>query len=193
MQGETAVQILDAANALLIDRGYSAFSYADVAEAVKIRKASIHHHFPTKAGLVVAVLRRHRARISEGMKALDEQIENPLVRIKNYFKYWEGCIRGRTLSFCIGALLGAEMPSLPEEVQAEIRLHFSTLTEWFERTLKAGVKAQTIHLQGTVATEAQMLIAVLHGAMLSARATNNCDVFRSLSQSALNRISAAKQ
>jgi TetR/AcrR family transcriptional repressor of nem operon len=56
MQGETAERILDAANALLIDRGYSAFSYADIAETVKIRKASIHHHFPTKAGLVVAVL-----------------------------------------------------------------------------------------------------------------------------------------
>ena len=193
MQGETAERILDAANALLIDRGYSAFSYADIADTVMIRKASIHHHFPTKAGLVVAVLRRHRARIAEGMKALDDQIENPLARIKNYFKYWEGCIEGRTQSFCIGALLGAEMPSLPEEVQAEIRLHFSTLTDWFERTLKSGTKARVIQLPGTVAIEAQMLIAVLHGAMLSARATNNCDVFRSLSQSALNRISPLKQ
>jgi TetR/AcrR family transcriptional repressor of nem operon len=192
MQGETAERILDAANTLLIDRGYSAFSYADIAETVKVRKASIHYHFPTKAGLVVAVLRRHRARISEGMKALDNQIENPLIRIRNYFKYWEGCIEGRTLSFCIGALLGAEMPSLPEEVQAEVRLHFSTLTEWFERTLKAGTKARALRLQGTVATEAQMLIAVLHGAMLSARATNNCDVFRSLTQSEMNRISPGK-
>lgn len=193
MQGETAERILDAANTLLIDRGYSAFSYADITETVKIRKASIHHHFPTKAGLVVAVLKRHRTRISQGMKALDEQIENPLVRIKNYFKFWEGCIEGQTLSFCIGALLGAEMPSLPEEVQAEVRLHFSMLTEWFERTLKAGTRAQTIQLQGSVATEAQMLIAVLHGAMLSARAAGNCEVFRSLSQAALKRISPAKQ
>jgi TetR/AcrR family transcriptional regulator, transcriptional repressor for nem operon len=193
MQGETSERILDAANALLIDRGYSAFSYADIAETVKIRKASIHHHFPTKAGLVVAVLKRHRSRISEGMKALDDESENPLARIKKYYKYWEGCIEGRTLSFCIGALLGAEMPSLPEEVQAEVRLHFSMLTEWFERTLKAGTKERAIQLQGTVATEAQMLIAVLHGAMLSARATNNCDVFRSLSQAALNRISPTKQ
>jgi len=192
MQGETAVRILDAANALLIERGYSAFSYADIADTVNIRKASIHHHFPTKAGLVVAVLKRHRARISEGMKALDDQIENPLVRIKNYYKYWEECIEGRTVSFCIGALLAAEMPSLPEEVQAEVRLHFSMLTEWFERTLKAGLKTRMIRLQGTVATEAQMSIAVLHGAMLSARATNSSDVFRSLARSEINRISTAK-
>jgi TetR/AcrR family transcriptional repressor of nem operon len=192
MQGETAERILDAANVLLIDRGYSAFSYADIAETVEIRKASIHHHFPTKSGLVVAVLRRHRARITEGMRSLDEQIDNPLVRIKNYFKYWEGCIERRTPSFCIGALLGAEMPSLPEEVKAEVALHFSTLTEWFERTLKAGAKARAVQLQGTVAMEAQMLIAVMHGAMLTSRATGNCDVFRVLTHAELNRISPAK-
>jgi TetR/AcrR family transcriptional repressor of nem operon len=193
MQSETADRILDAANVLLVDRGYSAFSYADIADAVQIRKASIHYHFPTKAELVVSVLRRHRARISSGMETLDGQFENPLTRIKNYFKFWEKCIEGRAPSFCIGALLGAEMPSLPEEIQAEVRLHFQLLTEWFERTLKAGLKARAIQLQGTVAAEAQLLIAVLHGAMLSARATNNCDVFRSLSQAEMNRITPMKQ
>ena len=64
LQGEWTVHIRGE-RSLLIDRGYSAFSYAGIAETVKIRKASIHHHFPTKAGLVVAVLRRHRARISD--------------------------------------------------------------------------------------------------------------------------------
>src|ERR1700760_1947386 len=100
MQGETAERILDAANSLLISRGYSAFSYADVAEAVKIRKASIHHHFPTKAGLGVAVPRAQRDRIEGGMEALDRETQNPLLRIKAYFKSWEGCIQVQTMSFC---------------------------------------------------------------------------------------------
>src|ERR1700761_8050261 len=105
MQGETSERILQAANALLGDRGYSAFSYADIAETVDIRKASIHHHFPTKAGLVAAVPRAPRGRIAQGMEALDTQIDSPLVRIRNYFKYWEGCIEGQTIPFCIGALM----------------------------------------------------------------------------------------
>src|ERR1700744_2198358 len=86
MQGETAERILQTANLLLIDRGYSAFSYADIAEAVKIRKASIHHHFPTKAGLVVAVLRAHRQNIAAAMGRLDKESYNPLARIRNYCK-----------------------------------------------------------------------------------------------------------
>src|SRR5882757_2805142 len=66
MQGETAERILKVAEALMIERGYSAFSYADISEAVEIKKPSIHHHFPTKAGLAAAVLKSHREKTIEG-------------------------------------------------------------------------------------------------------------------------------
>jgi TetR/AcrR family transcriptional regulator, transcriptional repressor for nem operon len=187
---QTAERILKAANALMTDRGYSAFSYADISETVDIRKASIHHHFPTKADLATAVLRAHRGQLVQGTKLIDQQIKDPLARIQAYVQYWEGCIRGRTMAFCIAALLGAEMPSLPEEVQREVRLHFKALSEWLEKTLKAGVQERVIKLQEPAAIEAQTLMAVVHGAMLSARATSNCDVFKTVTDAALKRISA---
>jgi TetR/AcrR family transcriptional repressor of nem operon len=188
MQGETAERILKAANALMVERGYSAFSYADISEAVEIRKASIHHHFPTKADLVAAVLKAHRENLVQGTELLDQQFEDPLKRIQTYVAYWEGCIRGRTVPFCIAALLAAELPSLPEKVQAEVRLYFTALREWLERTLKAGVNKRVIKLQRSSAIEAELLLATIHGAMLSARATGNCDVFQTVSAAAIQRI-----
>ncbi len=190
VSGETAERILKAADELMIDQGYSAFSYADISEAVGIRKASIHHHFPTKAGLAIAVLQDHRRLLLEGTKSLEQQIKNPLARIRAYVQHWEGCIRDGTMTFCVAALLGAELPSLPEEVQMEIRLHFKTLSEWLEKTLKAGVKEHVIKLQEPATTEAQFLMAVVHGAMLSARAAGSCDVFKTITDAALKRISA---
>ena len=192
MQGETAERILKSAEALMIERGYSAFSYADIAEAVEIKKPSIHHHFPTKAALAAAVLQAHREQTIEGTRQLDRQIEDPWKRLHAYVQYWEGCIRGRTVSFCVAALMGAELPSLPEEVQAEVRLHFEALRDWLERTLKAGVKAGVIKLRDSAATEAQTLMAVVHGAMLSARATGDCDVFKLVTTAALKRLAPAK-
>ena len=191
MKGETAERILSAANALMVERGYSAFSYADISQAVEITKASIHFHFPTKASLVVAVLKAHREKLVQGTELLDQQIANPLARIYGYMQYWEGCIRGGSLSFCIAALLGAELPSLPEEVQAEVRLHFIALEQWLEKTLKAGVEQRVIKLQAPAATEAQVLMAVIHGAMLSARASGACDVFKVTTDAALMRTSTA--
>ena len=192
MQGETAERILKSAEALMIERGYSAFSYADIAEAVEIKKPSIHHHFPTKAALAAAVLQAHREQTIAGTRQLDRQIEDPWKRLHAYLQYWEGCIRGRTVSFCVAALMGAELPSLPEEVQAEVRLHFEALRDWLERTLKAGVKAGVIKLRDSAATEAQTLMAVVHGAMLSARATGDCDVFKLVTTAALKRLAPAK-
>ena len=192
MQGETAERILKAADALMMDRGYSAFSYADVSEAVDIRKASIHHHFPTKADLATAVLRARHERLLEGTKLLDQQIEDPLARIRAYVHYWEGCIRDRTMEFCVAALLGAEMPSLPQQVQREVCLYFNALSEWLEKTLKEGVQKRVIKLQEPAATEAQTLMAVVHGAMLSARAAGSCDVFKTVTDAALKRISGQR-
>jgi TetR/AcrR family transcriptional repressor of nem operon len=192
MQDGMADRILKAAEALMIERGYSAFSYADIAEVVEIKKPSIHHHFPTKSGLAVAVLKKHREKTIEGAERLDRQIEDPRKRLHAYMQYWEGCIRDRTVPFCVAALMGAELPSLPEEVQAEVRLHFRALGEWLERTLKAGVKAGAIKLQDSAATEAQTLMAVVHGAMLSARATGDCDVFKLVTGAALKRLATAK-
>jgi TetR/AcrR family transcriptional repressor of nem operon len=192
MQGEMAERILKTAETLMIERGYSAFSYADIAEAVKIKKPSIHHHFPTKSGLAVAVLKKHREKTIEGTEQLDRQVEDPRKRLHAYIQYWEGCIRDRTIPFCVAALMAAELPSLPEEVQAEVYLHFKALGEWLERTLKAGVKASVIKLQDSAATEAQTLMAVVHGAMLSARAADNCDVFKLVTRAALKRLAPAK-
>jgi TetR/AcrR family transcriptional regulator, transcriptional repressor for nem operon len=190
VQGETADRILKTADALMTNLGYSAFSYADIAEAVQIRKASIHHHFPTKADLATAVLRARQERLTQGTKQLDEEIKDPLARIAAYVHYWEGCIRDRTMEFCVAALMGAEMPSLPEQVQKEVHLYFDSLSKWLERTLKAGVKQRVIRLQQPAAVEAQTLMAVVHGAMLSARATGNCEVFKTVTDAALKRIAA---
>ena len=50
-QSATAEQILDLAETLIQTRSYSAFSYQDIADALGIRKASIHYHFPSKTEL----------------------------------------------------------------------------------------------------------------------------------------------
>ena len=55
----TADDILAAARRFIVAGGYNGFSYADIAEVVGIRKASIHHHFPSKVDLVQTLVRRY--------------------------------------------------------------------------------------------------------------------------------------
>lgn len=189
MSGDTAERIMDVAHKLLAERGFSAFSYADIAEAIQIRKASIHHHFPTKAALVVAVLERHRDRMMEDLNALDGHVPYPLDRLRKYAAHWESCIRSMSEPFCIAALLGAELPSLPGEVQAEVRKHSESLKGWISKTLEQGAKDRTIKLRAAGDVEADALMAVVHGAMISARVYGSSAVFRRITANAIHQLS----
>jgi TetR/AcrR family transcriptional regulator, transcriptional repressor for nem operon len=189
MSGETAERILEMAHALLAERGYSAFSYADIAEAIQIRKASIHYHFPTKAALVIAVLERHRNWMEEATAALDQRISSPLDRLRQYVGHWEDCIRTKAKPICIAALLGAELPSLPPEVQAEVLKHFKYLRAWIARTMKQGVRDRTIRLAGTPDAEADAFLAVVNGAMISARIFGSDAIFKKITADAIQHLS----
>ena len=98
---------------LIMRRGYSGFSYADIADAIDIRKASIHHHFPTKADLAVAVLQQSQANFDADMSLLDASGADALVQMRAYIGYWERCIADDSAPFCVAGMLGAELPALP--------------------------------------------------------------------------------
>ena len=184
----TAVRILNSAHALMVERGYNAFSYADISDAVHVSKASIHHHFPTKSQLAREVIVQYRQGVRAAMVDMKKNIPDPFKRLFAYVGYWESCIRNNTTPFCICALLAAEIPSLPDEVNSEIRAHFEQLADWLASTLEEGVESGALHLEKSSSVEAEAFMALVHGAMLSARAYGGVDVFTSVVKFALDRL-----
>lgn len=186
-----ATEIAEHTKLLLAAGGYNGFSYADLSERVHIGKASIHHHFPSKAELVLTVVTLHRAQAREGMAALDRHRADPLARLSAYIDYWAKCIRDATSSMCICAMLAAEMPQIPPEIAAEVRGYFGELTAWLEAVLEAGAAQGQFHLRTGARVEAQALMSTIHGAMLTARAFDDPEAFASVSQAAIDRLTAA--
>ena len=68
----TAHRILDAAEDLFAEKGYSATSLGDVADRVGIRSPSLYNHFRNKEALYEAVLERLLADFTAPQKELDE-------------------------------------------------------------------------------------------------------------------------
>ena len=58
--------ILDAAVARIVTLGFAGLRVRDVAQDVGINNATLHHHFPTKAALVAAIVQRFVANFSMG-------------------------------------------------------------------------------------------------------------------------------
>lgn len=188
MDKDTATRIRESAHDLIAERGYFGFSYADISEVVGIRKASIHHHFPSKVDLVVATLKEYRTKLVEAAGGLDHNVVDPLQRLKFYVQHWAECVKSNNRPICIAALLSAELPALPEEIQAEVQLHFKYLVSWVKATLKEGASRGSIHLQYNAEVEAQGFVAQVHGAMISARALGSAEIFTSITKGALERF-----
>ncbi|XGI80081.1 TetR/AcrR family transcriptional regulator [Enterobacter hormaechei] len=183
-----AREIMANTRQLLTAGGYKSFSYADLAERVGIRKASIHHHFPGKEDLVKAVVQEYRAEALAGMAAMDRQIDDPLAKVKGYADFWSACIKDGTSPFCICVMLAVELPTLPAEIAAEVTGHFSDLSDWLATLLRAGEARGIFLLNETAEAEARMLMAGIHGAMLAARAFNNPAVFDQIASPLINKV-----
>lgn len=184
----TATRIVEAGRQLVMRRGYAGFSYADVAEAIDIRKASIHHHFPSKTDLVIEVLKQSRARFDADMAELRASGADGLAQLRAYVHHWERCIADDSAPFCVAGMLGAELPALPDEVAQEVRAHFEDLTAWLEPVLESAAKDKLIKLGAPVQTEAATFVSLVYGAMLAARAYGNAALFKEVTDSAIERL-----
>ncbi|WP_240975321.1 hypothetical protein [Paraburkholderia aromaticivorans] len=85
-------------------------------------------------------------------------------------------------------MLGAELPSLPEEAAKEVKAFFDNLTAWLEQVLESGAKNDLVRLDSSVQTEAATLVSLIYGAMLAARAYGTVALFKDVTDGAIERL-----
>jgi len=171
MEKNTATQILNIAQEMVRNRGYSAFSYADISKQVGIRKASIHYHFPTKDELVKALVQRYR----EGMRRACDRIAQSATSLDQQMLQFADLYRNglEENQICLCAMLAADYEVLPQPVRDEIQAFFRETEAWLSTLLQQGCDAKVWDCQPAVEQEAKGLIAMLQGAQLMARSSAN--------------------
>ena len=164
---DTRAALLAEAEILIRSRGYSGFSYADLSAVVGIRKASIHHHFPTKIDLVTSLLAAYGLRYAAGLDAILASSTDGIVRIDAYARFYlQGVERGLG---CLCAALAAELETLPTSLRADLAAFFEAHVGWIEQVLRAGQANGTITSTIDPVPCARMVIATLEGALMMER------------------------
>jgi TetR/AcrR family transcriptional repressor of nem operon len=138
----TAERALDIAERLVQMRGFSNFSYADIATELGITKASLHYHYPGKAELGQALVTR-------------------------YADLYAGVLRNERMCMC--GILAAEYQTLPAAMQSEVIRFFDDNQKWLAKVLKDGKAEGTLAYTGRPSDIAQSVLSTLEGAMLVAR------------------------
>ncbi len=184
----TSDDILASARTLIMNVGYNGFSYADISEVVGIRKASIHHHFPSKVDLVRELVKRYREDGQASVTILEQNVPNALDILKVYANHWSKCIEDASRPYCVCALLASELPSLPPEVAAEVRGFFRFISSWLTSVMERGAGQGVLRLDSEPEVEAEAFLATVYGAMLSARAYGKPDIFGTILAPTLQRL-----
>jgi TetR/AcrR family transcriptional repressor of nem operon len=158
--------LIDIATGQVRRLGYSAFSYADLADAVGIRKPSIHHHFPTKEDLGVAIVAAYTEHFSEQLDRIDAKTGDMIERLRAYARLYREGLEARR--GCLCGVLASEVAVLPQQVQAGVRQFFGLNLRWIERVLRDGRSNGSLRDGVEPRVAARMVLAALQGALFLA-------------------------
>jgi len=159
---DTRTSLIRSAESLLRSNGYSAFSFADLEKSVGIRKASIHHHFPTKEDLGVEIVQTYISQTQEELQRIDELHVKALDRLKAFAALFQKVINDGTLPLC-GAL-AAEMGVMPVRMQALTKRYFETHLGWLEQTINFGADKGEFSALPNARQKAYQFLSLLEGA-----------------------------
>jgi len=187
-QPDTATRILDVAERLVQTSGFNGFSYADISAELGITKASLHHHFATKAELGRALIERYSEAFSAALKLVDQRGGDAAAKLERYVKLYEEVLREERLCLC--GMLAAEYSTLPEPLQKEIRRFFDANETWLAGVIDQGRRARIFHSRGSAREVARMLLSALEGAMLVARPYSDVARFASAARQVLTGLAA---
>ena len=172
-KSDTAEQILDLAETLIQTRGYSAFSYQDIADSLGIRKASIHYHFASKAELGVAVVDRYIERFGAALVSIAEDEKQSSLAMLDFYVQPYLQFASTPDRVCLSGALAGEMMALPPEVRARVDHFFRTHQLWLTKILKRGVARGEFRLAAPTPKVARFIFGALQGALLVKRTTGD--------------------
>ena len=169
---DTRQLILDSAETLILTRGYNGFSYKDIAGDVGIRKASIHHHFPSKADLGAAFVNRYVHRFRQWRERVNHlPVDQKLAAFLELFKH----VSDNAEKICPMGMLTAEYPTLPKSIQESLRQLLDEMDRWLAAVLSQGQAEGYLRPEPEAQMLAKVIINAMSASMKTARVFHDMD------------------
>ena len=151
-------QIMDMTEELLQTRSFSSFSYQDLSDQIGISKATIHHHFPTKDDLGIALAARYRLSQIATLENISRSHRTPWSQLETYFTRVSEIMRSGH-KICLTGSLQAEHNVTPKAMQQELTSLGQFVHTWVTRVLAEGRKQKTMNFPGTPEDQASLILA----------------------------------
>jgi len=187
---DTAQRILDIAERLIQVRGYNGFSYADIAETMRLTKASLHYHFPSKAELGRRLMERYTENFLAALGRIDATAVDEGEKLQRYVSIYSEVLANKRMCLC--GMLAAEYATLPKSVKAEVTRFFDANETWLAGVLDEGKRSKSIKAGVPSIETSRTMIATLEGAMMLARTYDDVERFDRTAQRLLADLSGSR-
>lgn len=187
---ETRQAILDAAQELVQTLGVNGMSYQHISEAVGIRKASIHYHFPSKQDLIEALVQRYSGAFLGAVDEILASSSAPPAKLRRYCRLFEGPLQQDSGRVCLCGMLGAELASLGHPAVAQVRSFYRENERRLGELLEEGREDGSFAFTGSPRDLAALLFSLLEGALVTVRADGGVRQFRAITRQFMNLTAA---
>ena len=157
---DRAEQILDFAEREIRKNGFDGVSFRDIADAIGVKSASVHYHFPTKADLGAEVTRRYATRFIDELGPAYDPAETSRDRMQRLADGYIAAYK-RDTSTCLCAVLGSVVTHLPDGTSKEVRDFYTRLQSWVKEALSGSETSLT----------PSVVVGTLQGAMILSLST----------------------
>lgn len=178
----TRERILDAAQDLVLDRGYVGMTVEHVLDRVGITKGAFFHHFKTKDDLAKALLQRFADRDAQIYSEMRERAEklsdDPLQQMLIFIRLFEDMFGELKEPYpgCLFASYLYELQQFDDETRGLIRDSFIKWRELLKEKFEAILRKYPAQTKVDAASLADAFTVVLEGAFITGKAMNEPEV-----------------
>ena len=164
----THTRILNLAEALLLERGFNAFSYQHIARELAIKPAAVHYHFPGKDDLGLALVGRQLLRLRKWRTLPRVTDLPPAGQLQALLAVYEDHV-AHERRVCLFGALAADFRTLSRPMQQQLQVFNRELTGWLALVLATGRATQELFFRGDPSAKAVQVLTTLTGALQVAR------------------------
>ena len=160
--------ILNTAADLLQTRSFSAISYHDLSERLGITKAGIHHHFPSKDDLGIALADHYYAQTKAALDEIAQTHQKPWDQFNAYMDHISS-IQKSGDKICSPGIFQAEHNVISEGMRQGVKRLYHFAVRWITAMLTEGRGQGVMDFSGSPEDQATLIHAALQGALQNAR------------------------
>ncbi len=164
--------LLDAAQGLILSKGFPATRVDEVCKAARVTKGSFYHHFESKDDLAAALIDHYFTGLTEALGGGSWQaIADPVDRVMAFFDHTMKVVRGPLLKQ--GCLLGSFALDLSEthpNIRADVEDRFDHLVAVIEPSLRSALMQQGKSGSVSAGAIARQFVSVHQGSIVLAKA-----------------------